>query len=111
MKIFSAYINGFIFSIMLTGAAYVLVVYHLLSTNALIFAVILLALVQFVIQLIFFLHLGSKSSRWNLAVLLSTISVVFILVVGSIWIMINLNYHHMLPKSDQQILKDEAIGK
>lgn len=53
-------------------------------------------LVQAWIQLYTFLNLGKETKpRWNLMAFLFTLMVTFILVVGSIWIMYNLNYNLM----------------
>jgi cytochrome o ubiquinol oxidase operon protein cyoD len=105
------YIVGFLLSLVLTFGSYLVVVYHLFDTTLLVTVLIGLALVQLVVQLLFFLHLGQeKKPRWNLIFFIATAGVVFLVVVGSIWIMNNLNYN-MMPgqKMDQQILKDELI--
>ena len=103
------YITGFIISIVLTVAAYLMVVEHLLNDQILIFVIIGLALIQLWVQLIFFLHLDyEKGPRWNLAFFLSTIGIVLIVVIGSLWIMENLSYH--MP-TDEEILRDEAIER
>lgn len=51
-----------------------------------------LALSQFVLQLVYFLHVGKEfSPRLKLLVTIFMVMIVFILVAGSIWIMNNLN--------------------
>ncbi|MBI3589095.1 MAG: cytochrome o ubiquinol oxidase subunit IV [Candidatus Liptonbacteria bacterium] len=93
-----SYLTGFILSIVLTVAAYFAVAEQLFVGQMLVVAIIGLALAQFVVQLLFFLHLGKGTdSRWNLVVLLSAISIVLILVIGSLWIMHHLNYNMTLP--------------
>ncbi len=107
----ASYILGFIYSLELTFAAYFLVSKHLIFGNALIAAIITLAIVQLFVQLIFFLHLERGSNyRWNLTVLAFAALVVLILVLGSLWIMNSLNYHHeqITPGTDQFIIKDEG---
>ncbi len=58
------YITGFILSILLTLAAYILVSQHVAGHHAflthkfLITVVLALAMVQLVVQLVFFLHIG-----------------------------------------------------
>ena len=89
-----AYINGFVLSVALTVGAYLLVTHHALSTRLTIAAIATLAMVQFLAQLYFFLHLGRETRpRWKLLVFGGMITVVVILVAGSLWIMANLNYH------------------
>jgi len=91
-----SYIIGFIISLVLTIIPFVIVYEHLLSTKASYIAIGLFALAQLFIQLVFFLHLSFKSNaRWNLSVFIFTLLVVLILVMGSLWIMINLNYFMM----------------
>jgi cytochrome o ubiquinol oxidase operon protein cyoD len=89
-----SYTAGFVLSIVLTMAAYWLTTKHLLSNRGFVAAVILLAIVQLAVQLLFFLHMGRESKpRWNLAALIFAIGTVLILVLGSLWIMYHLNYH------------------
>lgn len=109
-----AYVVGFVLSMLLTCAAYFLVVNHLLNGGVLIAAIIGLALVQLAVQLIFFLNLGQESKpRWKLAVFLSTVSIILTIVIGSLWIMNNLNYSHMRTpaETDTYILHEEGIHK
>lgn len=103
---------GFILSILLTLAAYVAVVEQLVPNGLLIIIIICLALMQFVVQMIFFLHLDKEAGpRWNLIVFLSTVSVVLIVVVGSLWIMQNLNYNMSPTGVDKYIQQEEGIYK
>jgi cytochrome o ubiquinol oxidase subunit IV len=108
-----SYITGFILSIVFTLLAYFAVVSHLVSGGVLIVIIIGFAIVQLMVQLIFFLHIGQESKpRWNLTFFLSTASIVLLIVVASLWIMNHLNYNMMSPASmDQQILKGEGIQK
>ena len=102
------YVIGFVASIVLTLGAYLLVAHHLLSRRLLIAAVIGLALVQFLVQLLFFLHLGRESKpRWKLMVALFMIMVVLILVFGSLWIMTNLSYR-MSPEQINTYMNNQA---
>jgi cytochrome o ubiquinol oxidase operon protein cyoD len=101
---FISYVSGFVLSILLTLTAYLFVSLHVnsehfrFSHHLLIPLIGGLAIVQFIVQAIFFLHLGRESKpRWKLLVFLGMIGVVIILVFGSIWIMNNLNYHMMSP--------------
>jgi cytochrome o ubiquinol oxidase operon protein cyoD len=99
------YITGYILSLELTLAAYFFVKHHISLTTTyshdkLIAVIIVLAISQLFVQLLFFLHLSKESRpRWNLIVLLFAAMVLLIVVLGSLWIMNNLNYHH--PTQDQ----------
>jgi cytochrome o ubiquinol oxidase operon protein cyoD len=93
------YVTGFVLSIALTVTAYTLVVHHELSRKMLIGSVAGLAIAQFLVQLVFFLHLGHETKpRWKLVVFLFMLLVVGIVLGGSLWIMYNLNYHMMSTK-------------
>jgi cytochrome o ubiquinol oxidase operon protein cyoD len=102
-----SYSVGFVSSIILTVGAYQLVVRHVLAGWALIFTLLGLAVVQLVIQLLFFLHLGRESKpRWNLLVFAAMAIIVIIVAGGSLWIMKNLNYHTMTPVETNTYLRD-----
>ncbi len=59
--------------------------------------IFVLAVLQCSVQSIFFLHiLSEKGVRWNLVVYASTISIIFVIIFFSIWIMDNLNYRMMM---------------
>lgn len=107
------YVVGFVTSIILTLIAFSLVEIHVhaanhaASNNPLIAAIIGLALIQFLIQAFFFLHLGKETKpRWKLLVFYFMILVVGILVFGSLWIMSNLNYR-MTPEQMNHYLQGQ----
>ncbi len=115
---YRAYIVGFFLSVDCTLVAYALVVAHLNtghqwpSDQVLLPIIIFLALAQFAVQLVYFLHLGHETSpRWKLLVFGFTTLIVAILVFGSLWIMNNLNYHQPPGGTDSYIIKDEGIHK
>jgi cytochrome o ubiquinol oxidase operon protein cyoD len=112
-KTMTNYIIGFVLSVVLTLVAYVLATSGQLDNNTLVLVLAGLAAAQTVVQLLYFLHLrDEKEPRWKLLVFDFMMLVVAILVIGTMWIMNNLNYH--MPKhqpSDQDIIKDEGIYK
>lgn len=91
-----SYVIGFVVSLCLTIAAYAVVVGHLLIGTTLIVIVAGFALVQMIVQLIFFLHLGSEDRpRWRLLLFGLMMAILAIIVIGSVWIMYHLNYNMM----------------
>jgi len=93
-------IIGYVGSLILTIAAFFIVLYpeffHL-NTQIATTTLLCLALVQAAVQSIFFLNiLSEKGTRWNLVVFASTISIILIIIVFSIWIMNHLNYNMMM---------------
>jgi cytochrome o ubiquinol oxidase operon protein cyoD len=96
------YLTGFVLSIILTVIAYDFGVSSILNSNATVFLILVLAVVQALVQLIFFLHLGQeKKPQWNLFLVLSTVGLIIIIMTGSLWIIHNLNYNHM-SEADMQ---------
>jgi cytochrome o ubiquinol oxidase subunit IV len=98
------YSIGFGLSLVFTLTAFGMVAFHIASRHeelphtVLLPAIVLLAVAQFVAQLFFFLHLGREARpRWNVITFLFMLVVLVILVLGSLWIMANLNYHQMTP--------------
>lgn len=88
-----SYVVGFVLSVLFTLAAYTLVIRHALTDKLIVGLIVAFALCQFMVQLIFFLHLGKETRpRWKLLVFIFMILIVAILVFGSLWIMSNLNY-------------------
>ncbi len=92
------YVSGFALSLALTLTSYIAVTHHALRHDWLIGLILGLALVQFIVQLVFFLHLGpGRQQRLKRIVFFFMVVVVCILVFGSLWIMSNLSYR-MTPR-------------
>ena len=103
----ASYLVGYILSVALTVTAYIMVTQHTATKWVLISWVAGLAVVQFVIQLLFFLHLDQESKpRWKLLVFSFMILVGVIIVGGSLWIMDNLNYR-MTPQQMDSYMQDQ----
>jgi cytochrome o ubiquinol oxidase operon protein cyoD len=103
-----SYTLGFIYSVILTLTAYYLVVNDVLSGWTLAFAILTLAVLQLAVQLFYFLHLDQeKKPRWNMISFFFAVQTVLIVVLGSVWIMVNLSYHHGHEKTSDQV--DEYI--
>lgn len=106
-----AYIFGFILSVGLTLLAYEAAASQVIASWQIYTIIITLAIIQLVVQLVFFLHLGKESKpRWNLLIFFFMIIVIFILVGGSLWIMYNLDYMNGSNSNDDTtIIKEEGI--
>ena len=107
-----SYVVGFGLSLALTIEAYLLVSQHVVTGASLTYWLLGLAMVQLVVQLIFFLHVGQEQkSHWNLVFLLSTAGIISIVVVGTLWIMNHLSYRMMPQQMDQTIMQEDQIFK
>lgn len=105
---FATYRVGFILSLVLTFVAFWLVMGTNLSGHTLIGTLMILAVAQLYVQLHFFIHLGQETKpRWNLLAFLFMLLVVLIIVVGSLWIMDNLNYN-MMPHDMDSYMRAQA---
>ncbi|VFP88425.1 cytochrome o ubiquinol oxidase subunit IV [Candidatus Erwinia haradaeae] len=90
------YLRGFIFSVILTVIPFWMVITKTGSKNAILSLVIICAIIQVFVHLIYFLHLNRKSEEgWNLIALLFSALIVLIIIIGSLWIMWNLNCNMM----------------
>jgi len=99
----SSYIVGFVLSVATTLAAYFAVVYDLWPAPQLIALIVGLAIIQLFVQLLFFLHLShEKGARWKLVTFGFAVLVVAIVVVGSLWIMFNLDKNMMNMSPTEQ---------
>jgi cytochrome o ubiquinol oxidase operon protein cyoD len=92
---------GLGFSVVLTVAAFVLAGTRLIYGPAIPVALIVLAIAQMGVHLVFFLHVTTGPDNTNNVLALAFgIMVVFLIVAGSIWIMGHLS-HNMAPTMDQ----------
>ncbi|MBI5357745.1 cytochrome o ubiquinol oxidase subunit IV [Candidatus Saccharibacteria bacterium] len=113
MSLRNSYVVGFLLSIALTFIAYFAVVNDWFDENTL-GIIMLLALAQFSVQVVFFLHMGKTSKpTWSDVALYFMIMVVVTIILGSMWIMSNLDYHHgdnSAPQSvEDSIIEDEGF--
>lgn len=97
------YVIGFVLSVLLTLFAYNLVVGQMLTGLALLLVIGGLALTQLVVQLIYFLHLPDElAPRYKLLSFGFMVTVLLIVVAGSLWIMHHMNYNMMDMSADQK---------
>lgn len=101
------YMIGFGLSVILTAIPFWLVMakplYPLFNTNVPV-AILLMgfAVVQMVVHMIFFLHMHPKSQGgWNLMALFFTLTLVVIVMSGSMWVMYHLN-SNMMPSHSME---------
>jgi cytochrome o ubiquinol oxidase subunit IV len=91
-----SYMVGFVLSVLLTAAAFVLVTNGVLTGSHALFAIAGLALVQIVVHLVFFLHMNSSSEqRWNVTAFGFTVLTAVIVIGGTLWVMHNVAMNMM----------------
>ncbi len=100
-----SYSVGFILSIVLTLVAYVTATNEAFrskwSVEAIVIALSALATIQLIVQLVFFLHLGDEAKpRWKLVSFIFAFIILGIIVIGSLWIMFDMNSRMMVSPTD-----------
>lgn len=102
------YCTGFTLCLLMTIVAYVVVVDQLLTGNWTVAILVVLAVLQVVLQLVFFLKLGHETgTKWRLVSFISMAIVLFIIVAGSVWIMYHLDYNMMTMPHDEMMERME----
>ncbi|MFZ1812448.1 MAG: cytochrome o ubiquinol oxidase subunit IV [Candidatus Saccharimonadales bacterium] len=106
-----SYIFGYVLALILTLNAYVAATLHVgAMTSGLMNLLIALAVVQLLVQVVYFLHLGHEARpRWNTMAFIVTAMVLLFIVIGSIWVMHNLDYNMMTPDMQQTMINDEGL--
>lgn len=83
-----SYVIGYIASIILTIIPLLLVVNGTMSEGATIFIIMVAAILQFALQLIFFMHIKEgKDGHLNVIGIVLGVLIVFTIVAGSMWVM------------------------
>ena len=98
-----SYTTGFVSSIGLTLLAYYLVTNEVFTGMTIAVIIVCLAIVQCLIQLLFFLHLADEERpRWRLITLLAMLAIFCVVVFGSVWVMYDLN-DRMMPTHEEMM--------
>lgn len=106
------YITGFILSLIFTFVAYYLVVNKVMAGTALLAAILGFGVLQMLVQVIFFLHLGrGPKPRWNIYFLMGTVFAVLVVVGGSLIITNNLHHSMELVDGVKKVINDEGIAQ
>lgn len=98
-----SYLIGLGVALLLTAASFWALHTHLIYGPGIMMAIVVLAVAQMGIHLVFFLHLTSAPDNLNNALALAFgVLMAGLLVFGSVWVMNHLN-HNMLPM--QQLMQ------
>ena len=98
-----SYVIGFVVSVALTILSFYLVISETMTGHNLIYTIMGLALVQAIVQLHFFLHVGQEDKpRWETLVFYFMVLVLLIVAVGSLWIMYDLNERVMMNMTKEK---------
>lgn len=91
-----SYIIGFVLSLILTLGSFGMLMVEGVPRNWILPGIVILAVTQLLVQLVFFLHMGtSKSQRDNLQAFIFALFIIAIIVAGSLWVLHNMNANMM----------------
>ncbi len=105
-----SYVTGFVLSLLATFVPYYMVTKQTVTGSALLATILGFAVVQMIIQVTFFLHLGrGPKPNWNLYFYVATVGIILVVVGGSIMIINNLHYNMSPSDQIKKLANDEAI--
>ncbi len=91
-----SYLIGFFLAAVLTAVPFGLVMSGMLPPGSAAPVCMAFAAVQIVVHLVYFLHMNGNSTRsWNGAAFVFTLVILVILLVGTLWVMHNMNMNMM----------------
>jgi len=107
-----SYVTGFLLSLIFTAIPYYMVVHKTVSGSALLATILLFAVLQMLIQIFFFLHLGrGPKPLYNVIFFVSTVGIILVVVLGSMFIMKNLHYNMSPESATTKLAQDEGIDQ
>lgn len=90
------YVTGFILSVILTAVPFALVMTGALSPAITAVLIMVFAVVQIIVHMVFFLHMSPRAEGgWTMTSLVFTVIVIGIMLAGSLWVMHHLNTNMM----------------
>lgn len=91
------YLTGFVGSLFFTALSFSFAAFRLFSTPILIAVLVFLAIAQAFVQLVFFMHFGKEAKpRWMMLIFYFMALILLIIVLGSLWIIFDLD-HRVMP--------------
>ena len=101
------YVTGFLLSVILTAIPFWLVMAKVLpSSKVTAFVILGFAAVQMVVHMVFFLHMDGKAEGgWSMLALVFTVTLVVIMLSGSVWVMHHMNTN-MMPTPDPAAMRN-----
>ncbi|VEJ44726.1 cytochrome o ubiquinol oxidase subunit IV [Bartonella vinsonii] len=107
-----SYLIGFILAVFFTMGSFIPVMYGMMDSWAIstkVAYLIGMAIIQIIVQIVFFLHLNSgPDAKWNLSALWFAAICVFIIIGGTWWAISHLNYNMM--GGSGRIVEPEVLG-
>tara|TARA_R110000772_G_scaffold184732_1_gene295770 strand:+ start:207 stop:482 length:276 start_codon:yes stop_codon:yes gene_type:complete len=90
-------VTGLVLSLILTIIPFAVVMSGALSTLATVIVVVVTAVLQILVQLVMFMHMNTKADEgWNVMSFVFTLTILVLVVGGSLWIMQHLHLNMMI---------------
>ncbi len=106
------YVTGFLLSLILTSIPYYLVVSETLSGKTLLSLILSFAVMQMLVQIFFFLHLGrGPKPFYNIFFLTFNAFIIVTVIAGSIFIMDRLHYNMNPTEVTKNLAEAESIAE
>ncbi len=92
-----SYVTGLVLSLILTIIPFGVVMSGALSVLATVVVVAVTAVLQILVQLVMFMHMSTKADEgWNVMSFVFTLTILVLVVGGSLWIMQHLHLNMMI---------------
>ncbi|RTR02850.1 cytochrome o ubiquinol oxidase subunit IV [Halomonas nitroreducens] len=92
-----SYVIGLILSIVLTIIPFGVVMTGALDTLATVITIVVAAVAQLLVQLVLFMHMNTKADEgWNFMSFVFTVTILVLVIGGSLWIMHHLHLNMMI---------------
>lgn len=92
-----SYMTGLVLSLILTIIPFAVVMSGALSVLTTVIVVAVTAVLQILVQLVMFMHMNTKADEgWNLMSFVFTLTILVLVVGGSLWIMQHLHLNMMI---------------
>lgn len=92
-----SYVTGLLLSLVLTVIPFAVVMSGALSTAATVVVIAATAVLQILVQLVMFMHMNAKADEgWNLMSFVFTLTILVLVIGGSLWIMQHLHLNMMI---------------
>ena len=109
-KTINSYIVGFVLSLIFTAIPYYMVVNQTVTGTSLLLTILGFAVLQMLVQIFFFLHLGrGPKPLYNVVFFASTVGIILVVVGGSIVIINNLHYNKSPSDQTKSLVEGEGI--
>lgn len=92
-----SYVTGLLLSLVLTIIPFAVVMSGSLSLTTTVLVIVVTAVLQILVQLVMFMHMNTKADEgWNVMSFVFTLTILILVVGGSLWIMQHLHLNMMI---------------